>query len=56
MKEIELTPKAEEDMEAIWDYTCGCNGYQFFDAGYSFRLLQSDNIEFHLKRDAYERY
>ncbi|EDI4631202.1 type II toxin-antitoxin system RelE/ParE family toxin [Salmonella enterica subsp. enterica serovar Poona] len=21
MKEIELTPKAEEDLEAIWDYS-----------------------------------
>lgn len=23
MKEIELTPKAEEDLEAIWDYSFG---------------------------------
>ena len=30
MKEIELTPKAEDDLEAIWDYSFrqfrGCSG------------------------------
>lgn len=34
--------------------TRGRNGYQFFDTGYSFRILPSDNIESQLKRDAYE--
>lgn len=26
MKEIELTPKAEEDLEAIWDYSFKSSG------------------------------
>ncbi|OSK88070.1 type II toxin-antitoxin system RelE/ParE family toxin [Escherichia coli] len=40
MKEVKLTPKAEEDLEAVWDYSCRQFGVVQADA-YIDRICRS---------------